>query len=61
MHLNMTTTNTTIRNCGAAALLPTLGGQTGLNTSLALDDMGVLAAVMVIAALAARSIRRRPG
>ena len=25
------------------ALLPTMGGQTGLNTSLALDDMGVLA------------------
>src|SRR4051812_9397616 len=24
------------------ALLPTMGGQTGLNTSLALDDMGVL-------------------
>ena len=25
------------------ALLPTMGGQTGLNTSLALDDMGILA------------------
>ena len=25
------------------ALLPTMGGQTGLNTALALDDMGVLA------------------